>query len=418
MQTQTQTQTLAQASALILSLGLAGFVVMADNWVVSPILPAIAKDVGVTPVRAAILIAAYMLPFAIFQLVFGPLADRYGKLAVLRVTMIGFTVATGLTAFGATVTDLTIFRALTGAFAAAAMPVSLALLGDTVRVEDRQAAIGSFMGISFLGQGLSMGIGGAIAYFLNWRGVFLAYAALSIVVTALLIVRTRTVALSGNPKSEFVAPYLRLVGKGRSLRTYLVVLFEGALIMGSFSYLGAYLSTRHGLDNLGIGLAMMAFGVAAIVAGRKSGAVAAGIGRRRTLVGGLLLAALGDLAIALVGGALPVAILAIALLGAGFMFAHSTLLTIATEFAARSRGAAMSLVAFCMMGGGAIGTTLGQRVIEGTSFVLFFGLWGALLLVLAGVAYVVVTDTLAVPTMKAMVPTAVMTKQEIGGGTI
>jgi predicted MFS family arabinose efflux permease len=408
--------TRAQASPLILSLGLAGFVVMADNWVVSPILPAIAGDVGVSPVRAAVLIAAYMLPFALFQLVFSPLADRYGKLAVLRLAMLGFTVTTGLTALGATVTDLTIFRALTGAFAAAAMPISLALLGDTVRMEERQAAIGSFMGIAFLGQGLSMGIGGAIAFFVSWRGVFLTYAALSVVVTALLIQRTRGLSLPGNPKSEFVAPYVRLVRTGNSLRTYLVVLFEGALIMGSFSYLGAYLSARHGLDNLGIGLAMMAFGVAAIVAGRLSGAVAQRIGRRQTLVGGLLLAALGDLAIALLGGALPAAILAIALLGAGFMFAHSTLLTIATEFAARARGSAMSLVAFCMMGGGAIGTSLGQRFIEGTSFATFFGLWGLLLLALAGIAFLAVADTIGTRAQAGTMPAAAVSKSEIGGG--
>jgi predicted MFS family arabinose efflux permease len=411
-------QTRAQASPLILSLGLAGFVVMADNWVVSPILPAIAGDIGVTPVRAAVLIAAYMLPFALFQLVFGPLADRYGKLAVLRVAMVGFTVATGLTALGTTVTDLTIFRALTGAFAAAAMPVSFALLGDTVRMEERQSAIGSFMGIAFLGQGLSMGIGGAIAYFVNWRGVFLVYAVLSVAVTILLIRRTRGLALSGNPKSEFVAPYLRLVRSGRSLRTYLVVLFEGALIMGSFSYLGAFLSSQHSLDNLGIGLGTMAFGIAAIVAGRKSGVVASRIGRRQTLVGGLLLAAVGDATIALLGGALPAAILAIALLGVGFMFAHSTLLTIATEFAARARGSAMSLVAFCMMGGGAIGTSIGQRCIEGTSFSNFYGLWAALLLVLASIAFFAVRDTIGAPAMAASVPAVMASRPEIGGGSV
>ncbi len=407
--------TRSQASPLILSLGLAGFVVMADNWVVSPILPAIAADIGVTPVRAAVLIAAYMLPFALFQLAFGPLADRYGKLNVLRFAMVGFTVATGLTALGASVTDLTLFRALTGAFAAAAMPISLALLGDTVRMEDRQAAIGAFMGIAFLGQGLSMGIGGAIAYFLSWRGVFLTYAALSVVVTALLILRTRGLSLPGNPKSEFVAPYLRLVRSGHSLRTYLVVLVEGVLIVGSFSYLGAYLSASHGLDNLGIGLAMMAFGVAAIVAGRQSGAVAQRIGRRQTLVGGLFLAAVGDLLIAFLGGALPAAVLAIALLGAGFMFAHSTLLTIATEFAARARGSAMSLVAFCFMGGGAIGTSLGQRFIESTSFTTFFGLWGLLLLALAAVALVAVADTLGAPAQELRAPVVAGQGSGLGG---
>jgi hypothetical protein len=45
-------------------------------------------------------------------------------------------------------------------------------------------------------------------------------------------------------------------------------------------------------------------------------------------------------------------ILGVALLGFGLMLAHSILLTIATEFAAQARGVAMSLAAFCFMGGG------------------------------------------------------------------
>ena len=44
--------------------------------------------------------AAYMLPFGLFQLVFGPLADRYGKKQVITLAMILFTVATGLCALG------------------------------------------------------------------------------------------------------------------------------------------------------------------------------------------------------------------------------------------------------------------------------------------------------------------------------
>ena len=69
---------------IVAMLGLAGFIVMADNWVVSPILPAISKGVGASTASAGILIAAYMLPFGVFQLVFGPLADRFGKTRVIR----------------------------------------------------------------------------------------------------------------------------------------------------------------------------------------------------------------------------------------------------------------------------------------------------------------------------------------------
>ena len=148
---------------LIVVLGLAGFIVMADNWVVSPLLPSIAHDLGVQPARAGILIAAYMLPFGLFQLLYGPLADRFGKLRIIGISLVFFTVATGLCAAGMHLGDLTAYRALTGIFAAATMPVSLALIGDLVPMKDRQQAIATFMGIAFLGQATSMTIGGTIA---------------------------------------------------------------------------------------------------------------------------------------------------------------------------------------------------------------------------------------------------------------
>lgn len=63
----------------------------------------------------------------------------------------------------------------------------MALIGDIFPMEERQSAIGTFMGISFLGQGLSMVIGGTIAYFLNWRGVFASYAVLALIPTHLYL---------------------------------------------------------------------------------------------------------------------------------------------------------------------------------------------------------------------------------------
>ena len=96
---------------LILVLGLAGFIVMADNWVVSPLLPTVAREFSVDPARAGVLIAAYMLPFGLFQLLYGPLADRFGKLRVVTISLALFTVATALCASATGLADLTAFRA-------------------------------------------------------------------------------------------------------------------------------------------------------------------------------------------------------------------------------------------------------------------------------------------------------------------
>ncbi|GAB4267729.1 MFS transporter [Thermincola ferriacetica] len=377
-------------STILLILGLAGFTVMADNWVVSPILPAIAKNIGVPVTSAGLLITAYMIPFGIFQLVFGPLADRFGKRQILNFAMFFFTFAAALTAIGRGLGDLAIYRAITGIFAASVMPVSLALIGDLVPMEERQSAIGTFMGISFLGQGLSMAIGGSVAFFLSWRGVFAAYSALAALVTVLFFTVGRKIPSDKNPDSEFLAPYARLLGNAPSLILYLIVLLEGIFIVGSFSYLGAFIENLYQYNYLTIGFIMTAFGIMAVIGGRLSGKLAAKLGRRKVLVMGLTSATIADILFFLGGNILGVLIAGVALLGLGFMLAHSTLLTIATEFAAKARGAAMSLVAFCFMGGGGIGTALGGKLIKSVGFETFFSYYGMALFILIFLAGVLI----------------------------
>jgi len=370
-----------QNKNIVALLGMAGFVVMADNWVVSPILPAIAANLHVDVTRAGLLISAYMVPFGIFQLVFGPLADRFGKKQVITFSMILFTLATGLCALGLGLPDLALYRALTGMFAASVMPISLALIGDLFPIEKRQGAIGGFMGISFLGQGLSMAIGGVTAYFLNWRGVFLLYAVLSVIPTLALIKAYRSIPASKNPQAKFLAPYAKLLAHTRSLYTYILVLLEGVFIIGSFSYLGAYISQTYHYNYLQIGLIMTAFGLATVIGGKLSGKLSQAMTPRGLLSLGLLAAVVAESVFAYLGGSLGWLIAGIALLGFGFIFTHSTLLTRATEFAMKARGAAMSLVAFCFMGGGGLGTALGGVVIQHEGFRGLFLIYGGCLFV-------------------------------------
>ena len=371
---------------LIMILGLAGFTVWADNWVVSPILPAIADDLGQEVTRAGLLITAYMLPFGLFQLVFGPLADRYGKRQVLSGTMVFFTAATALCAVAFGFNDLTVYRALTGVFAASVMPVSMALIGDMVPLPERQAAIGTFMGIAFLGQGLSMAIGGTTAYFLSWRGVFGIYSVLAAFSTTLLFVAGRHYPTAKNPGSSFLGPYGRLLKTPASLRLYLIVLLQGILIIGSFSYLGAYISKTYQYNYLYIGLIMTAFGIGAMIGARMSGKLGRSLPQKNLVVSGFTIASAANVVLYFLGYQLGFLILGVTLLGFGLMLAYSTILTIATEFAAQARGAAMSLAAFCFMGGGGVGTAIGGKVIDAAGFNLFYLYYGLGLIALAALA--------------------------------
>jgi predicted MFS family arabinose efflux permease len=379
---------------IILILGLAGFVVMADNWVVSPILPAIARSIQVAPVRAGLLITSYMIPFGLFQLVFGPLADRYGKRQVITFSMIFFTVGTALCGLGLGLFDLALYRAVTGLFAASVMPISLALIGDVVPMERRQHAVGTFLGISFLGQGLSMSMGGSISYFVSWRGVFFTYGALSLISTLLLFFAGRSAPSKKNPKSQFLKPYVDLLRNSRSLFVYIVVLTEGILVIGSFSYLGAYTESLFHYNYFVIGLILTAFGAGTVITGRLSGRIALKIGRSNTLSLGLILAVSADILLSKLNNGPLGLVVGMGLLG-GFMLAHSSLLTIATEFAKVARGTAMSLVAFCFMGGGGVGTAIGGKIIGSAGYGHFYIFFGILLGGLLVAARIMVRETKA-----------------------
>jgi predicted MFS family arabinose efflux permease len=364
---------------LILVLGFAGFVVMADSWVISPILPAIAHSLKIEPIRAGVIITAYMLPFGLFQLLFGPLADRYGKRRVITLSMALFTVGTGLCAFGAGLFDLAFYRAITGVFAASVMPISYALIGDTVPIERRQQAIGTFLGIGFLGQGLSMALGGSIAYFVSWRGVFGVYAGLSVISTVLLFAVGRKARSNKDRHHRVVSPFVQLLTNGRSLRVYLVLVAEGILIVGDFSYLGAYADFLFQYSYLTIGLILTTFGAGAIITGRLITRIVPRIGWLNTLSLGFIIAVFSNCSLFLATSRPGLLILGVALLGIGFMLVHSTLLTMATEFAKMVRGTAMSLVTFCFMGGGGIGTALGGRIISARGYLFFYALFCLLL---------------------------------------
>ena len=134
---------------------------------------------------------------------------------------------------------------------------------------------------------------------------------------------------------------------------------------------------------------MTAFGIMALIAGKKSGNIALKIGRKKTAVIGLGLAFISELLLVTMGSFLPVVVIAVGLMGFGFMMAHSTFLTIATEFAAKARGIAMSLVAFCFMGGGGIGTAIGGRIIAASSFERLFTIYVIGLLLVTMIALIV-----------------------------
>lgn len=139
-------------------------------------------------------------------------------------------------------------------------------------------------------------------------------------------------------------------------------MLEGEFIVGSFSYIGSFVAKVYHFNYFYIGLIMTGFGIMSVIGGRLSGKLVKSIKPKTIIQIGLLSATLADMIICFTGTNLYLLIIGVALLGLGFIFTHSTLLTRATGFAQKERGAAMSLVAFFFMGGGGVGTA--QKLLE------------------------------------------------------
>lgn len=164
---------------VVVTLGFCGLVSAADNWFVSPALPAIAHTLSVAPTAAAIVLTAYLLPYGALQPVCGRLGDGVGRLRLLRIIVLGLCVGTFLCAVVPSLEFLVVARVVTGCFAAGIISVSQAFVGDVVGPGRRAGAVGILMGITFTGQGLSAGLGGILTDLVGWRAAFAAFGVLA-----------------------------------------------------------------------------------------------------------------------------------------------------------------------------------------------------------------------------------------------
>lgn len=135
-----------EAAAIpIFVLALGGFASGSGARLLDPLLPQIADSFGVTVAAASAVIAAFLLPYGLGQVILGPLGDRLGKLRVVAVavTLYGAFVMACAAASG--LTTLVLLRAASGLFAGAAIPLMMAYLGDVVPYSERQVTIGRFL---------------------------------------------------------------------------------------------------------------------------------------------------------------------------------------------------------------------------------------------------------------------------------
>lgn len=400
---------------IVVTLGFCGLVSAADNWFVSPALPAIAQTLAIAPAAATIILTAYLTPYGLLQPVCGAIGDAVGRVRLLCIIVAGLAVSTVLCAAAPTLEALVVARIVTGCFAAGIISVNQSLVGSVVSEEDRQGAVGLLMGVTFTGQGLSAGLGGLICDLVGWRAAFICFGILG--AAAWLGVRrlryldgmdgTGTVEAAdagsvdapgtgvssagagavGPAEREPFRPaaFLRhaaqiFFGPGRAI--YFAAFTTGIIFLGVYGFMGTFLAERCGLSSTQAGLLMMFYGLACLAGGSISGSIGEALGQRGVIAvgetSGVIATAL--LAASTITGSWMPALPAAACLGLGYILVQPTLVSFSMDIDPSHTGLCTGLIGLGVFAGGGIGSSLGSIAIADGGY---FTLW-----TIAGVALV------------------------------
>lgn len=134
-------------------------------------------------------ITVYMLGFGTGQLVYGPLADRFGRRPILIVTLAGFVAASVFAAGSATFAALLFARLLQGLMSASTRVLAVAIVRDGSSGRQMARTMSIAQMIFFIVPIMAPTVGQGLLAFGPWRFIFYALGAFAAAVLAWTAVR-------------------------------------------------------------------------------------------------------------------------------------------------------------------------------------------------------------------------------------
>lgn len=303
------------------------FLLVAATNIVTPLLPDIRADFGVSITTAGVIVGSYGLARLVTDLPAGWVIDSIGH---RRVTVAGIVllVLSSLVGLGASSVPMLIAARIgSGAAVALVTTVALSALGATAANANRGKVMSLFHVANNTGIAFYPLVGGLVGAAFGWRSTFaitivLALAAGAVLVPVLLRIRPQ---LGGGERSMTADPRV-LHGKERAVAIAATNLGVVANMINRHGFrntvMPLYAATALGLGGLSIATAIAFMSIAGLLVATPGGMLGDRIGRRRIITSGLAAVAAGDL-VFLFTNDLWTFLAAAALIGLGDFFASS-----------------------------------------------------------------------------------------------
>ena len=158
---------------LPLILAVALFMENMDSTVIATSLPAIANDIGTSPVALKLALTSYLVSLAIFIPISGWMADRFGAKKIFRIAIGVFMLGSIACAFSASLVDFVLARFLQGVGGAMMTPVARLVLVRATPKRELVSAMAWLTVPALVGPLVGPPVGGFITTFFTWHWIFL-----------------------------------------------------------------------------------------------------------------------------------------------------------------------------------------------------------------------------------------------------
>ena len=202
-----------------------------------PSLPLIEADLGAPQTEAAAVIAIFIAGFSTAPIVVGPLADRFGRKAVMGAGLVLFTLSSAGAALAPSIGVLLAFRLVQGASAGGVGILPRAIIRDVFEGREarlQQAAVSIVFSVGPL---IAPSLGAAILVFGSWRLIFAVLTVVSVLVTLVALLLFEESHAPENRRS--LKPATVIAGYRRALTNPACAGFSllgGLLFAGLFAY--------------------------------------------------------------------------------------------------------------------------------------------------------------------------------------
>lgn len=194
---------------------LLGLLMLFDSWdsvVIAFTLTVIRGEWGLTPVQASLLVSAGYAGQLIGAISFGSLAERYGRLPIIKLLVLAMSVLAIACAMAGSQLQLMVFRAAQGLAIGGALPVAISYINEVAPTRTRGRFFGTFQFLMTSGFGLASLVSLWLVPAYGWRIMFALGAVPLVVLPFLRILPESPRWLAGRGRADDAARSLEVLG--------------------------------------------------------------------------------------------------------------------------------------------------------------------------------------------------------------